>query len=69
MRYAIIIEKGRTKYGAYVPDIPQCSAVGTTLEEVKESITESVLSHIRGLAESGKEMPKSTSICGYVDVD
>ncbi|MGK7930065.1 MAG: type II toxin-antitoxin system HicB family antitoxin [Microcystaceae cyanobacterium] len=69
MRYAIIIEKGRTQYGAYVPDIPQCSAVGKTLEEVKESITDSVLSHLKGLAESGKDMPKATSICGYVDVE
>ena len=28
--YAVIIEKGPTSYGAYVPDLPGCVAVGST---------------------------------------
>jgi hypothetical protein len=35
MQYAIVIEKGATSYGAYVPDLPGCVAVGETLEEVR----------------------------------
>lgn len=27
MRYAVVIEKGETSYGAYVPDLPGCVAV------------------------------------------
>lgn len=34
MRYAVIIEKGDTSYGASVPDLPGCIAVGETLDEV-----------------------------------
>ena len=30
MRYAVIIEKGVTIYGAYVLDVPRCIAVGDT---------------------------------------
>jgi len=31
MRYAIVIEKGETSYGAHVPDLPGCVAVGESL--------------------------------------
>ncbi|MEH2433759.1 MAG: type II toxin-antitoxin system HicB family antitoxin, partial [Nostoc sp.] len=33
MRYTVVIEKGETSYGAYVPDLPGCVAVGETLED------------------------------------
>jgi len=33
MRYAIVIEKGPTSYGAHVPDLPGCIAVAETLDE------------------------------------
>lgn len=33
MRFAIDIEKGPTSYGAYVPDLPGCVAVGKTAAE------------------------------------
>jgi hypothetical protein len=31
MRYAVVIEKGENSYGAYVPDLPGCVAVGESL--------------------------------------
>lgn len=34
MDYVVIYEKGDSSYGAYVPDLPGCIAVGETLEEV-----------------------------------
>ena len=34
MRYAVVIEKGPKSYGAYVPDLPGCVAVGKTQDEV-----------------------------------
>lgn len=40
MRYAIVIERGETSYGAYVPDLPGCVAVGKTVTEVKTLIEE-----------------------------
>lgn len=32
MSYAVVIEKGETSYGAYVPDLPGCVAAAETLE-------------------------------------
>lgn len=68
MRYAIVIEKGKNSYGAYVPDLPGCVAVGETLEEVKNLITEAVIFHLEDLKEEGLSIPESVSICEYVNV-
>ena len=68
MRYAVVIEKGKNSYGAYVPDLPGCVAVGETLEEVKQLIAEAVIFHLEGLKEDGLTVPESVSICEYVDV-
>jgi predicted RNase H-like HicB family nuclease len=34
MKYVVIVEKGETSFGAYVPDLPGCAAVGDSEEEV-----------------------------------
>ena len=32
MKYLLIFEKGESSYGAYVPDLPGCVAVGDSLK-------------------------------------
>jgi predicted RNase H-like HicB family nuclease len=51
MRYAVVIEKGLTSYGAYVPDLPGCVAVGESIEEVRLLIQEAIVFHLEGLRE------------------
>ena len=68
MRYAVIIEKGESNYGAYVPDLPGCVAVGDTLEEVKTLIQEAIEFHIEGLRAEGYEIPAPTSRASYVEI-
>ena len=68
MRYAIVIEKGPTSYGAYVPDLPGCVAVGKTAAEVKKLIAEAVPFHLEGLREDGLPIPAPETECEYVDV-
>jgi predicted RNase H-like HicB family nuclease len=67
MRYAVIIEKGETSYGAYVPDLPGCVAVAETLEEVEDLIKEAIKFHIEGLREEGLPIPEPTSLCEYIE--
>jgi predicted RNase H-like HicB family nuclease len=38
MRYAVVIERSESDYGAYVPDLPGCVAVGEALEETERLI-------------------------------
>lgn len=67
-RYAVIIEKGPTSYGAYVPDLPGCIAVGETMDEVTDLIREAIEFHIEGLRDAGEPVPEPTSELTYVEV-
>lgn len=67
MRYAVIIEKGEDSYGAYVPDLPGCVAVGDTPEEVKTLIQEAMEFHLEGLQEDGELIPQPNSSIEYVE--
>ncbi len=58
MEYVVIYEKGDSSYGAYVPDLPGCFAVGETLEEVQTLIDEAIEFHIEGLQEDGDDVPQ-----------
>jgi len=66
-RYAVIIERGPTSFGAYVPDLAGCVAVGETLPEVERLIREAIVFHIEGLREDGVPVPPATSRAEYVE--
>lgn len=61
MEYVVIFEKGNNSYGASVPDLPGCIAVGETMEEVRELIAEAIKFHIEGLREDGDIIPLPAS--------
>ncbi len=68
MQYTILIEKGETSYGAYIPDLPGCVAVGETIEEVRALIHEAIEFHLEGMREEGLPIPKPTTHAEYVEV-
>ena len=68
MRYAVIVEEGENSFGAYVPDLPGCAAVGETREEVLQLIQEAIEFHIEGLREDGQPVPEPTSSIEYIEI-
>ena len=42
MKYAVVIEKSETGFGAYVPDLAGCVAVGESLSETEQLIREAI---------------------------
>lgn len=68
MKYAVIIERGPSSFGAYVPDLPGCVAVGNTRDEVMTLIQEAIEFHIEGLKEDGQPVPSPSSTIEFVDV-
>lgn len=66
-KYAVVFERGKKSFGAYVPDLPGCVAVGKTLTEVKRLIAEAIPLHIASLREDGLAVPGPTSTCEYVE--
>jgi predicted RNase H-like HicB family nuclease len=67
MKYLVVIEHGPTSYGAYVPDLPGCVAVGETVDEVKHLIREAIEFHLEGLRSRGEAIPKPSSDSAYVE--
>ena len=68
MRYAVVVEKGETSFGAYVPDLPGCIAAAETKEEVLRLIHEAIEFHVEGLREHGEPIPEPSSSIEYVEV-
>ncbi len=68
MKYLVVVEKGETSYGAYVPDLPGCVAVGNTEAEVLELIEDAIEFHLEDLREDHKPIPMPHSAVSYVEV-
>jgi predicted RNase H-like HicB family nuclease len=69
MRYLVVVEKGPTSYGAYVPDLPGCVAAGETKAEVLSLIREAIELHLEDLKNSGESIPTPSSSSELVEVD
>ena len=61
MSYLVIIERGESGYGAYVPDLPGCVAVGSTREEALRLVQEAIALHVEALRERGLPIPEPRS--------
>lgn len=69
MQYVVIFEKGEESYGAYLPDLPGCVAVGENLDEVRTLIVEAIQLHIEALQAEGTAVPPPASIPMLMDIE
>lgn len=67
MLYAVVIEKAKSNYSAYVPDLPGCVATGATIAETQQQIQEAIAFHLQGLREDNLPIPEPTTLCEYVE--
>lgn len=67
-RYLIVVEKTKTGFSAYSPDVQGCIATATTRKAVENRIQQAIEFHLEGMREEGYEIPKPTSYSAYVDV-
>lgn len=68
MEYVVLIEKGETGYGAYVPDLPGCIAATRTRDEVRVLIEEAIAMHLEDMRERGEPIPVPTMSAEIVEV-
>jgi predicted RNase H-like HicB family nuclease len=64
----VVLEQGPTSYGAYVPDLPGCVAVGESQQEALKLIQEAIEFHLEGLKEEGQLIPTPHSSSTFVEV-
>jgi predicted RNase H-like HicB family nuclease len=67
-KYAIVVERAKRNYAAYVPDLPGCVATGESVEEVERRLLEAIELHVAGLREDGLEVPEPRSVVTYVEI-
>ena len=68
MRYMVVIEKGASSYGAFVPDLPGCISVGETETEALTLIEEAIQFHLEDLKAGGLQIPLPASKSTFVEV-
>lgn len=68
MHYMVVIEQGPSSFGAYVPDLPGCVAVGNSRKEVLQLIQEAIEFHLEGIKDTGASVPQPHSYSGFVEV-
>jgi predicted RNase H-like HicB family nuclease len=68
MKYAVVIERGPTSFGATVPDLPGCVAVAASREEVERLIEEGIALHLAMLRERGDVVPEPRTEVAVIDV-
>ena len=69
MQYTVIVEKGPTSWGAYVPDLPGCVAAGASREEALRLIRDAVEFHVEGLLQQGEPVPQPNSFSELIEID
>ena len=63
MKYTVVVERADngTSWGAYVPDLPGCVAVGPSAEWVEHEIVAAIETHLASLRADGDPVPEPHS--------
>jgi predicted RNase H-like HicB family nuclease len=68
MRYMVVVEEGPNSFGAYVPDLPGCVAVGESKQEVLQLIQEAIEFDLEDIKDKGTSVPQAHSYSEFVEV-
>jgi predicted RNase H-like HicB family nuclease len=68
MKYLIVIEKTRTGYSAYSPDLDGCVAAARTRPSILRAMQKAVEFHLEGLREQGRRRPAPSTDTAWVEV-
>jgi predicted RNase H-like HicB family nuclease len=67
-RFLIVIEKTKSGFSAYSPDVPGCIATARNKAAVERRIREAIQFHIEGLRQEGYSVPEPRSSSRFVEV-
>ena len=67
-KYLVIIEKTKTGYSAYVPDLPGCISTGKSKKDIEKNIQEAIEFHIEGMMMDGDKVPEPTNNYVFIGI-
>ncbi len=68
MKYLIIIEKTKTGFSAFSPDLPGCVAGGSTKQQVEKNMKDAIVFHLEGMHKEGLKVPRPRSFSTYLEI-
>jgi predicted RNase H-like HicB family nuclease len=68
MKFLVVIEKSRTGYAAYSPDLDGCVAAGRTRKATEKAMRAALAMHLSALQEDGGKLPVPRSYSTYVEL-
>jgi len=68
MKFLIVIEKTKTGFSAYSPDLQGCVATGSTRKEVEKVMQKAIEFHLEGMRTERIKVPAPQSYSTYVEV-
>mgnify|MGYP001587391725 FL=1 len=68
MKYLVVIEKSRTGYAAWSPDLDGCAAAARTRKATEKAMRSALEMHLSAMAEGGEDWPTPRRRSIYVDV-
>jgi predicted RNase H-like HicB family nuclease len=68
MKYLVILERTKTGFSAFSPDLPGCIATGATREETEKNMRDAIAFHVEGMHQEGLELPQPHSSSTYLEV-
>jgi predicted RNase H-like HicB family nuclease len=68
VKYLIVIEKAKSGFSAYSPDLPGCVAAGRTRLSVEKAMRKAIEFHLEGLRSEGRRVPAPKTYSAYVEI-
>lgn len=68
MKYLVVIQRGKSSFSAYLPDLPGCVAAGASREETIQLMREAIAMHLDDLREDGLPIPPPSTSAEYLAV-
>lgn len=68
MKYLIVVEKTKTGFSAYSPDLSGCVATGATRKRTESSVRAAIAFHIEGMRAERMRVPALRTYSTHVDV-
>ena len=68
-KYLIVIEKSKSGFSSYSPDVLGCIATGETFDQTVTNMKSALEFHLQGLLEDGEEIPQPRGIESYLEAE
>jgi predicted RNase H-like HicB family nuclease len=67
-QYLVIVEKTKSGFSAYSPDLPGCVAAAKSKAAVEKRMKEAIEFHLDGMHTEGRKIPRPRSYSKYLTI-